>query len=110
MESFPGFLFVEERFICYEDPPLVLLQDVLLKSCGRLFQDDGGWTLLGGWSLLGRLARWFLEENSTSHMRLHFHVLEEGVVKSTVKLQFGPVADDMLEGGNVPKKHKKQQQ
>ena len=52
-----------------------------------------------GWSLLGRVARWFLEGNSTSHMTLHFHVLEEGVVESTVKLQFGPVADDMLEGG-----------
>ena len=37
----PWFLFVEERFICYEDP-LLVLQDVLLKSCGRFFQDDGG--------------------------------------------------------------------
>ena len=74
--EFPLFLFVEESFICCEDPLLVLLQGVLLNSCGKSFQDDGGWALLGGWALPGRVARWFLVGNATSHMKLHFHVLE----------------------------------
>ena len=95
----PCFRFAEETFICYDDPLLVLLQDVLLKSRGGFFRTtvDGRFWVAGHFWVVWLAG--FLKGNSTSHMRLHFHVLEEGVVKSTVKLQFGPVADDMLEGG-----------
>ena len=45
----PWFLFVEERFIRYEDPLLVLLQNVLLKSRGRFFRTtvDGRFWVAG---------------------------------------------------------------